>query len=168
MDLPTILSALLRKPSQWSHFFTLQTHSSSFTARCFYINTTTVSLSVPETGATSPKDSGHSQNSSPGDPPVAFHSGSGTLGGFCGDLFFSGLLCEVYKTLTLPGERGFPYLQCTPYLQTHHPLGMTWDLLRLFERSKLSWSPCRANSLLSSSPGERTQDAVLAGNYWLF
>lgn len=90
---------------------------------------TTVSLSVLETDATCPEDSGHSQNSSPGDLPVALPLGIRNFGGFCGGLFLSGY--GVYKILTLPGERGFPSLQCTPHLQTHHPLGMTWDLLRL-------------------------------------
>lgn len=122
MDLPAILSALLRKPSQWSHFFTLQTFSSGFTAVCFYRNMTTVSSSVLDTDATSPEDSGDSQSSSPGDAPVALPPGLriGTFV-FCGGLFFSGLLYGGYKTLTLPRERGFPYLQCTSSLPADSP-----------------------------------------------
>lgn len=84
---------------------------------CFYINTTTASLSVLETDATSPEDSG--QRSSPGDPSVALPPGLRIRTFvFCGGLFFSGLLCGVYKTLILLSERGFPSLQCISSLPT--------------------------------------------------
>lgn len=140
---------------------------------CFYINTTTASSSVLETDATFPEDSGHSQRSSPGDLSVALPPCFGIRTFvFCGGLFFSGLLCGVYKILIPLSER-----ECTfssaflPYLQTNHCLRTTWDLLGLFEglgqedQGKLSWPLCGASSLLIWSPRKSAQKANLVGNY---
>lgn len=97
---------------------------------------TTVSLSVLQTDATSPEDTGHSWSSSPGDPSVALPRGL-RIGIFVWGIFYSslGYCMECMKLLSSQMREGFPICSAfLPYLQTHLPLGMTWDLLGLFER----------------------------------
>ena len=79
---------------------------------------------------------------------------------------------ECIKLLSSQVREGFPICSAfLPYLQTHHPPGMTWDLLGVFERSgqeeqgELSWLLRGASSLLFSSPGKPDQEANLAEKY---